>query len=91
MSLLTARFVADVLSGCLVAATASTSIVVYFVDWLAFKSSWASTYVVAAFGVSRLSTSVLVYMLVVFSYPDTATVVYVRISVADFDALANNK
>ena len=63
---------------------------VYVVGWLAFfKSSCASTYVVAAFGVSRLSTSVLVYMLVAVSGPDTVPVADVRISVAVADALTN--
>jgi hypothetical protein len=82
--------VADVISGFLVAAMVSTSVFVYVVAWLAFNSSWGSTYVVAAFGVSRLSTSVLAYMLVAVSDPDIVTVVGDRISVATADALAKN-
>ena len=36
----------------------------YVVAWLAFKSRWAITYAVVAFGVSKLSISVFVYFLV---------------------------
>ena len=46
----------------------STCDIVYVVDWSAFRRSWASTYDVAAFGVSKLSVSVLVYVVVWFAF-----------------------
>ena len=41
----------------------SVSVLVYVVDWFAFRASWVSTYDVVAVGTSRLSVSVCVYML----------------------------
>ena len=88
ISLFTARLVADAIRGFLVAAMASTSVFVYVVAWLAFSSSCASTYTIVAVGVSRLSVSVFVYMLVAVRSPDTVTVDDVIYSVAVADELA---
>ena len=59
--LLTVRSVADVIVGCFCDSAVNMS------DRFAFRRSWASTYYVVAFGVSRLSVSVFVYMLVAVS------------------------
>ena len=59
----------------------STCDIVYVVDLSAFRRSWASTYDVVAFGVRRLSTSVLVYVVVWFAFSanavSTCVIVYV--------------
>ena len=54
-----------------------------------FNAILSFTYVTVAFGVSRLSTSVLVCMLVAVSDPDIVAAVDDRVSVAVADALAN--
>ena len=68
MSLLTVRLVADVIVGCFVASKLSVSVLVYVVDWFAFRSSWESTYAVVAFGASKLSVSVFVYVVDWFAF-----------------------
>ena len=45
----TIRSVDDVIVGCLVASRLYVSLLVYVVDWFAFRSSWASTYAIVAF------------------------------------------
>jgi phage-related holin len=82
INLLTAILVADVLRELVVAAMASR---------LAFRSSWASTYDVVAFGVCRLSVSLCVYMLVAVRAPTTVAVVDVKNSVAIAEALAQTQ
>ena len=59
----------------------STCDIVYVVDLSAFKSSCASTYDVVAFGVSKLSVSVFVYVVYWFAFSanavSTCVIVYV--------------
>ena len=52
----------------------------YVVDLSAFTSSWVSTYVVVAFGVNKLSTCNIVYVVAWFAFRTSCPSTYVNVA-----------
>ena len=84
------RFVDVVIRSCFVDRRLSVSVLVYVAAWLAFRSSWASTYAIVAVGVSKLSVSVLVYVVAWFAFSVNAVSTCAIVYVVDLSAISAN-